>query len=698
MMNIDRLEIRIKAYRYDNSDNSDDVKDFGRRLNFKKGLNLVVGDNTTGKTSLVKCLYYVLGMEELIDGKTGAESMDKSVSSKFIYKDSDGQQHEWFVVQSAVYVQLRNEEGEVLTIRRYIKIDNLRSSILHVWEKPLDEISDGDNGREYYVHSMNDHDVEYNVGFYGLLSKFTKLPIQMVPARNNDNGTKLYLQTLYSLMFIEQTRGWSDFLANIRSFNIYQPKQKVIEYAMNYSDDGDPIKAQRLKDKKKEIEKHWTEKVQELTNYLSYNSMFVEGLSIDISKQVVELESLRYAVREQGEFSEYRDMLIKRMDYLEKKQKAPVTSLEQNGYKELVQTYEEHKKNYEAFCVLLAEDQQTLLAMEKQLQLAMKEINRYNSLAKVNNIVTNLDVRQCPTCHQVLPISENAANHFCLTSNQIENNKKLLDMQRKFLKPMIEKLRSSIKSKELNRLYLENQLSLELERLKAMAADSNVNLNPLSVQEQFDLVDAKTRLTNLSSVKKYITSLMPELAALMPSYKTICQNLSELKGKSVTNPNHYDQLKLFREYLRNFGYSSNNINSIHFKEDAGNYKYFPVVQHTEDIEEEIRSDSSASDFIRSIWAYYLSILSLGVRHPGVLVMDEPCQHSMKESSLRKLFEVCSQLEDKQIILFCSSQPHTEETLDNTIHTSTIIKQLVDSLNSDSINYLSIENRAIDILE
>lgn len=695
MMNIDKFEIRIKAYRYDNSN---DVKDFGRRLCFKKGLNLVVGDNTTGKTSLVKCLYYVLGMEELIDGKTGAESMDKSVSSKFVYKESDGQEHEWFVVKSAVYAQLRNDEGEILTIRRYIKIENVRTSILHVWEKPLDEILDGDNGREYYVHYVNDHDIEYNVGFYGLLSKFTKLPIQIVPARNNDNGTKLYLQTLYSLMFIEQTRGWSDFLANIRSFNIYQPKQKVIEYVMNYSDDGDPIKAQRLKDKKKEIEKNWTEKVQELTNYLSYNSMFVEGLSFDISKQDVELESLRYAVREQGEVSEYRDMLIRRMDYLEEKQKAPVTSLEQNGYKEFVQTYEEHKKNHETFCVQLVEDKQTLLAMEQQLQHAMKEINRYKSLANVNNIVTNLDVRQCPTCQQALPISENAANHFCLTFTQIENNKKLLEMQRKFLKPMIEKLRSSIRNKELNRLYLENQLSMELERLKAMAADSNVNLNPLSVQEQFDLVDAKTRLTNLNNVEKYIASLIPELAALMPLYKKNCRNLAELKRKSVTNPIHYGQLKLFREYLRNFGYSSNNINSIYFKEDAGNYKYFPVVQHKEDIEEEIRSDSSASDFIRSIWAYYLSVLSLGVRHPSVLVMDEPCQHSMKESSLKKLFEVCSQLVDKQVILFCSSQPHTEENPDNTSHTSNIIKQLVDSLDSDSINYLSIERRAIDILE
>lgn len=41
-------------------------------------------------------------------------------------------------------------------------------------------------------------------------------------------------------------------------------------------------------------------------------------------------------------------------------------------------------------------------------------------------------------------------------------------------------------------------------------------------------------------------------------------------------------------------------------------------------EEEIRADSSASDFIRSIWAYYLTLLTESKRHPGFLVMDEPC--------------------------------------------------------------------------
>ena len=49
MMRIDKLEISIEAYA--NNDHND-IRHFGRVLDFASGLNLVVGDNTSGKTTL----------------------------------------------------------------------------------------------------------------------------------------------------------------------------------------------------------------------------------------------------------------------------------------------------------------------------------------------------------------------------------------------------------------------------------------------------------------------------------------------------------------------------------------------------------------------------------------------------------------------------------------------------------------------
>ena len=82
-----------------------------------------------------------------------------------------------------------------------------------------------ETSRESIIYIVeNDHNVEFCT-FYALLSNFSELPLEIVTARNTDKGTLLYIQTLFALTYIEQTRGWSDFFANIRSFNIGESKQ-----------------------------------------------------------------------------------------------------------------------------------------------------------------------------------------------------------------------------------------------------------------------------------------------------------------------------------------------------------------------------------------------------------------------------------------------------------------------------------------
>ena len=92
MIRIDLIDISIQARPYNNQN---DVREFGRMLSFKDGLNLVVGDNTSGKTTIVRSLFYCLGMEELIDGKMGDRSLDKSVKENFRYAEPGKEEQDW---------------------------------------------------------------------------------------------------------------------------------------------------------------------------------------------------------------------------------------------------------------------------------------------------------------------------------------------------------------------------------------------------------------------------------------------------------------------------------------------------------------------------------------------------------------------------------------------------------------------------
>ena len=695
-MRIDKLEISIEAYA--NNDHND-IRHFGRVLDFASGLNLVVGDNTSGKTTLVECLFYALAMEELIEGKPCDKTLDKAVKSQFLYMEPDGNQHEWLVKESFVQIQLSNTNEETITVKRKIVSDDKQQNKMYVWQSPILDKMEHKDCREYYIHNRDDHNTEHNEGFYALLADFADLPIIPVPARNTDK-TIFYMQTVFTASYIEQKRGWSDFFANIRSYNIINPKQKLVEYLMGYDTNTDLINSIGLKEKRKKLENLWNTKVTAVKNYLSYNGLYTDGLQTEIKQQKIELDELRIAVRSESvEIYTYKERLKQRIQELENKQKSSQVG---NGYEQylvVLKRYEQHIEEYKDYCIELVTEADKLDNIREHIKYIESEMKRYDSLRKVNNIITTLDVKICPTCHQHLP--SDTSTQSALTSSQIQASRDMLSMQRSFLMPMVKRLEAALKNKELNKLYLDKQLRKEEVEVKMMASQNNINLYPLSTNEQFELVDCKTKVVTLDEVELHTREQIEQLSHIKNDYQQVCGKIKKLGDMEEDDLPTAQMLSAFRKLLNKFNYTSNNvINEVFFKEEDTTYKYLPVIKHGENNEEEIRADSSASDFIRSIWAYYLTLLTESKRHPGFLVMDEPCQHSMKEESLTHLFEVCASITDKQTILFCSSQPKTEENEEETDEQSpNLIEELSNMVKEKGLNfnYIGIDPKAITLI-
>lgn len=694
-MRIDKLEISIEAYA--NNDHND-IRHFGRVLDFASGLNLVVGDNTSGKTTLVECLFYALAMEELIEGKPCDKTLDKAVKSQFLYMEPDGNQHEWLVKESFVQIQLSNTNEETITVKRKIVSDDKQQNKMYVWQSPILDKMERKDCREYYIHNRDDHNTEHNEGFYALLADFADLPIIPVPARNTDK-TIFYMQTVFTASYIEQKRGWSDFFANIRSYNIINPKQKLVEYLMGYDTNTDLINSIGLKEKRKKLENLWSTKVTAVKNYLSYNGLYTDGLQTEIKQQKIELDELRIAVRSESvEIYTYKERLKQRIQELENKQKSSQVG---NGYEQylvVLKRYEQHIEEYKNYCIELVTEADKLDNIREHIKYIESEMKRYDSLRKVNNIITTLDVKICPTCHQHLP--SDTSTQSALTSSQIQASRNMLSMQRSFLMPMVKRLEAALKNKELNKLYLDKQLRKEEVEVKMMASQNNINLYPLSTNEQFELVDCKTKVVTLDEVELHAREQIEQLSHIKNDYQQVCGKIKKLGDMEEDDLPTAQMLSAFRKLLNKFNYTSNNvINEVFFKEEDTTYKYLPVIKHGENNEEEIRADSSASDFIRSIWAYYLTLLTESKRHPGFLVMDEPCQHSMKEESLTHLFEVCASITDKQTILFCSSQPKTEENEEEKDEQSpNLIEELSNMVKEKGLNfnYIGIDPKAITL--
>ena len=169
------------------------------------------------------------------------------------------------------------------------------------------------------------------------------------------------------------------------------------------------------------------------------------------------------------------------------------------------------------------------------------------------------------------------------------------------------------------------------------------------------------------------------------------QNKADIKALGENNDDtgskELNTLQIeFRKLLHAFRYDSNDTRLVSLLTDDrnSNYLYLPQAL-VGGYMEHLRSVSSASDFVRSVWAYYLALMKVGTQHPGFLLFDEPCQHSINETDLKTLFERCTEI-DRQIILFCSSEPKTEETVNaekgDKGSVKTNIQKLVKDLDGD----------------
>jgi hypothetical protein len=77
----------------------------------------------------------------------------------------------------------------------------------------------------------------------------------------------------------------------------------------------------------------------------------------------------------------------------------------------------------------------------------------------------------------------------------------------------------------------------------------------------------------------------------------------------------------------------------------------------------IKFDSSASDFIRCLWAYYTALLKTSIKfetnHPRLLMFDEPKQQDLSIANFRSFLSELSQFKDQQVLVFASFENSDE---------------------------------------
>ncbi|EMV0255659.1 hypothetical protein AABH25_003817, partial [Vibrio cholerae] len=197
--------------------------------------------------------------------------LDKCLTSEFVYKGTT-----YSITQSMIRLEIENNQGEIALIERPAmspKEDDRNTIIVH---------QNGDFSK-YYLHSAKDH--SHKFGFYTWLQTFIGIELPRDPETNKNT---LYLQNVFSSCFIEQTKGWSDFMSQMPSFNIKDAKRKLVEYLLSLECLENDIEKDRLSSERSELVESWNQAVKDFDRVDYSLSYVVNGLGKKFEKSKID--------------------------------------------------------------------------------------------------------------------------------------------------------------------------------------------------------------------------------------------------------------------------------------------------------------------------------------------------------------------------------------------------------------------------
>lgn len=625
--------------------------EYGFDYALSAGLNLISSnENTKGKSSAILAIYYCLGLEEIIGGK-GKKTLTSVYKTVVEGSDKDT----YNVLESEAWLEISNGTNTV-TIKRAAEMANRNENLITVYHSNMDMAHDPKTFVEdMYVHSP--HSTTSSKGFHKFLESFTGLDLPTVPS-NDGSEYKLYMQLLFSGLFIEQKRGWADLFSAMPVLGIKDSKKRVIEYLLGLDTLSNEKKRASLKATEAEITYQWSSLVREIQALCSHENCRVHNLSSKpciLDDETITKVYITIIKHDnpliQDELAELESRL------LQLNQKTP----------RVVENFDELQTELEATEVAisslsneLATNRQSLVMenevirkLESNLQTISVDLQNNKDAQKLKKMGSDLDVAaftgRCPVCGQklhdsLLPIQ----NTEPLMS--IEENIHHLESQKTMVAFALSAHKQNKDTYESNIQALTARL-FTLQRLaKAIRNDLFSVDECLSETVVYERINIGNRIQALKQLNAAVTSRMSTLSELSKAWKKYLFDKSILPRTNFTDSDSHKVHVLetnFKNYLRAFNYKSvSNNDAIRIS----NENYLPISEGFD-----MKFDSSASDNIRAIWAYTLALLrtsnEVGGNHPQIVLFDEPGQHSIVTHDMVSLFtEIMTMRGNNQVIL------------------------------------------------
>lgn len=629
--------------------------DFGFKFRFGRNLTIVKAKNSSGKSTLFNSILYGLGMEELIGG-LNEKTLQSAVKEHFEFEDK-----RVAVNASEVLIELENRQGKVITLRRSIRDTSRSQKLIEIFE--VAHLTEGQSlggAKPTYLHDGGG--AQLNEGFHKYLERFLGLSLPRVPTTKGGE-TKLYLQTIFAALAVEQKRGWTDYIATIPFYGIRDVRTRVVEFLLGLSVCESNNLQNRLNAESVAIDTEWRQVVGELHREASPLGVVLDGIpaspaglykeeaagltklsgtsSVSLSEHIGQLRSEYQALNQQAErFSRV------------------------SGAEALLEIAKEteHLQHltflHERALASLGEQRLSLKEYQELLAEANEDLERNKTTKKLRDLGAKHELLtgsgRCPTCNQSVEDTL-LADAVSGPQMDLDTNIAYLSSQRRMLLRQIAGLQEGIQDTDIRLTELAARVAAKHDILTAMRGDISVGATESKaiVRRQ---VQIEVEVEAIEKLQLKATELLRRLAGIARRMRENQLARKELP-KDVYTETDLAQISIFQKQFRanasSFGYGSANISEIEISKD----NLLPCLAHLElreilrtesekrEIQKtDIKADSSASDFVRLIWSYLLALHQTSAmpsnpgNHPGILMLDEPGQHSMADDSQHALLK------------------------------------------------------------
>lgn len=630
---------------------------YGAEFNFTDGLNIIRGNNTSGKSSLFQSIIYGLGFEELLGGKN-----EKTMQS--VLKDQvefpRGIKHN--INQSFIFLEIENKE--IITIKRSIASSSRKAQLVDVYfgglltgeKKTLES-------RQMYVHDPGSASDEL-YGFHLFLTEFLEINLPEVVTAKGDLH-KLYLQQLAPAFIIEQKTGWSDFFATMPYFGMRNTEQRVVEFLLNLDVFENEKRKQQLNSVKQNINNRWQNLYSKFQNLAERAGGKIVG--IDNNPEILNNFDGIYISLLKDEKSisliEQNEIQKNDLSILENEQISTVglnVNKNEDKLNKLNNKLNQLSLNYDLLSPELNFDKEKLNQYQKQIITIQDDLRKNKGALKVNKLggelPTEIAKNVCPTCEHELKDSL-LPSDIQQTPMRIEDNISYLDSQERMIKVYIDGQKNTIHEKESKLKFYQNSIIEIRQEIRDLKKELIQDERLPSIIEIEKRIDLKRRVEFFNKILESFNPLIEDLKNLSLEYSILLSNENNLPKDFFSD---LDRQKLgalktnFINLLRLFAYQSKPFEAIKISSET----YLPLAQKS-DAEQfyNIKFDSSASDFIRCIWAYTTALLKTSIQfntnHPRLVIFDEPKQQDMSKESFRSLLIELSKFKEQQVLVFAS---------------------------------------------